>query len=383
VNITTLSWLRIARPTLACAAVVGVVLVLSACSSTSRPQPSEIPGVPVLQDIRTSWTANVGKVDFPMVVSGREDRLILASGQGVVAVLDAATGKDIWRLKLDQPIAAGVGSDGQQVAVVTRNNELVTLQDGKVQWRKRLSAQSFTPPLVAGARIFVLTADRSVIAFDGASGRQLWTQQRPGEPLVLKQAGVLLAFKDTLLVGLSGRLIGLAPNTGVIRWESAIATPRGTNDVERLVDLVNPSDRVGDVVCVRAFQAAVGCVNAQTGQGMWTRPSVGEMGVSGNDNLLIAPLSNGVVQAWNRTTGERMWETERLKYRILSAPLVTPRGIMVADNGGWLYLLSLADGALLNRIKLDSDELATAPVFAGGRYVVVTREGRVTGLQIP
>jgi outer membrane protein assembly factor BamB len=107
------------------------------------------------------------------------------------------------------------------------------------------------------------------------------------------------------------------------------------------------------------------------------------MGVSGNDNLLIAPLSNGVVQAWNRTTGERMWETERLKYRILSAPLVTPRGIMVADNGGWLYLLSLADGALLNRIKLDSDELATAPVFAGGRYVVVTREGRVTGLQIP
>jgi outer membrane assembly lipoprotein YfgL len=325
----------------------------------------------------------VGKVDFPMVVSGREDRLILASGQGVVAVLDAATGKDIWRLKLDQPLAAGVGSDGQQVAVVTRNNELVTLQDGKVQWRKRLPAQSFTPPLVAGARIFVLTADRSVIAFDGASGRQLWTQQRPGEPLVLKQAGVLLAFKDTLLVGLSGRLIGLAPNTGVIRWESAIATPRGTNDVERLVDLVNPSDRVGDVVCVRAFQAAVGCVNAQTGQGMWTRPSVGEMGVSGNDNLLIAPLSNGVVQAWNRTTGERVWETERLKYRILSAPLVTPRGIMVADNGGWLYLLSLADGALLNRIKLDSDELATAPVFAGGRYVVVTREGRVTGLQIP
>jgi hypothetical protein len=56
---------------------------------------------------------------------------------------------------------------------------------------------------------------------------------------------------------------------------------------------------------------------------------------------------------------------------------------MVADNGGWLYLLSLADGALLNRIKLDTEELATAPVFAGGRYVVVTREGRVTGLQIP
>jgi len=378
VNTTTSRWTTLTR-----FALTGVCVTLAACSGTSRPTPTEIQGVPVLQDMRTSWTANVGKVDFPLVMSARENRIALANSQGVVAVLDATTGKDIWRLKLDQAISAGVGSDGQQLAVVTRNNELVALQDGKVQWRKSMPAQSFTAPLVAGARVFVLTADRSVIAFDGATGRQLWTQQRPGEPLVLKQAGVLLAFKNTLLVGLSGRLAGLDPNTGVIRWESAIATPRGTNDIERLVDLVGPFDRVGDVVCVRAFQTSVGCVNAERGQGLWTRPSVGEMGVSGNETLLITPLSNGVVQAWNRTTGERLWDTERLKYRILSAPLVTPRGVLVADNGGWLYLLSLADGALLNRIKLDSEELATAPVFAGGRYVVVTREGRVTGLQIP
>jgi outer membrane protein assembly factor BamB len=378
VNTTTSGWTHLTRFALA-----GVCVALAACSGTSRPKPTEIQGVPVLQDVRTNWTANIGKVDFPLVVSARDDRIALANSQGVVAVLDASTGKDVWRLKLDQSISAGVGSDGQQLAVVTRNNELVTLQDGKVQWRKSLPAQSFTAPLVAGARVFVLTADRSVIAFDGTTGRQLWTQQRPGEPLVLKQAGVMLAVKNTLVVGLSGRMVGLDPNTGVIRWESAIATPRGTNDVERLVDLVAPFDRVGDVVCVRAFQTSIGCVNADRGQGVWTRPSAGEMGVSGNENLLIAPLTNGVVQAWNRATGERLWDTERLKYRMLSAPLVTPRGVLIADNGGWLYVLSLADGALLNRIKLDSEELATAPVFAGGRYVVVTREGRVTGLQMP
>ena len=364
-------------------AVVGGCVLLTACSGTSRPKPAEIQGVSALQDMRTSWSSHVGAIDFPLVVSARDYRVAVAGSQGVVAVLDATTGKDVWRLKLDQAISAGVGSDGRQLAVVTRNNELVTLQDGKVQWRKNLPAQSFTAPLVAGSRVFVLMADRSVVAFDGASGRQLWTQQRPGEPLVLKQTGVLLAFKNTLLVGLSGRLVALDPNTGVIRWESAIANPRGTNDIERLVDLISPVDRQADVVCVRAFQAAVGCVNAERGQGMWTRPSVGDAGVSGNERLLIAPLSNGVVQAWHRTTGDRLWETERLKYRSLSAPLVTPRGVLVADNGGWLYLLSLTDGTLLNRLKLDSDELVSAPVFAGDHYVVVTREGRVSGLQIP
>ncbi len=377
-NITTKGWNRMLR--MAC---VGLCCALTACSGSLRPKPTEIQGVTVLQEVNRQWTANIGPVDFPLVVSARNDRVALANGQGLVAVLDATTGKEIWRIQLDQKIAAGVGSDGQQVAVVTRNNELVVLQNGQVQWRATLPAQSFTAPLVAGARVFVLTANRSVMAFDGASGRQLWTQQRAGEPLVLKQTGVLLPYKNNLLVGLSGRLLALNSNTGAVLWESALATPRGTNDIERLVDLIGPHDRRGDVVCARAFQSNIGCVNVERGQSVWTRPSIGDKGLSGNETLLIAPLSNGVVQAWNRTTGERIWETERLKYRVLSAPLVTPRGVLLADSGGWLYLMSLADGNLLNRIKLDDDELAAAPVSAAGQYVVISRSGRVTSFQIP
>ena len=362
---------------------LGVVALLAACSA-SRPKPVDIPPVAVLQEARTAWTVQIGKVNFPLSVAARDDRIALANSDGTVAMLHAKTGKDIWRLTLPKTIvSAGVGSDGQQVALVTRDNQLVVMQDAKVQWRQTLPAQSFTPPLVAGQRVFVLTADRSVLAFDGATGQKLWTQQRPGEPLVLKQAGVLTAFKNTLLVGLSGRLAGLDPSTGVIVWESAIATPRGTNDMERLVDLVGPPDRMGDVVCARAFQAQIGCVDAQKGQGMWTRPSVGDRGLSGNANILVAPLANGVVQAWRREDGERVWETERLKYRLLSAPLVTPKGIVISDSGGYVYLLSLADGSLLNRLKIDGEELVAAPAAASATYVLVSREGRVTGLNLP
>ena len=360
----------------------GVLVVLAACSA-SRPKPVDIPPVAVLQEARTAWTAQIGKVNFPLSVATRDDRIALANSDGTVAMLNAKTGKDIWRFTLPKTnVSAGVGSDGQQVALVTRDNQLVVMQDAKVQWRQTLPAQSFTPPLVAGQRVFVLTADRSVLAFDGATGQKLWAQQRPGEPLVLKQAGVLTAFKNTLLVGLSGRLAGMDPSTGVVVWESAIATPRGTNDMERLVDLIGPSDRMGDVVCARAFQAQIGCVDAQKGQGIWTRPSVGDRGLSGNANLVLAPLANGVVQAWRREDGERVWETERLKYRLLSAPLVTPKGIVVADSGGYVYLLSLADGALLNRLKMDG-ELAAAPVATADTYILVSREGRVTGLNLP
>lgn len=364
-------------------ALMGVCLLVAACSGPSRPKPEAIPSVNVLQDIRLKWTADVGAIDYPLLLTVQSNRVALANAKGQVSLLDAQTGKDLWRVALNTKVSAGVGTDGQQVALVTRDNQLIALKDGQVMWRQTLPAQSFTAPLVAGARVFVLTAERVVMAFDGASGRPLWTQQRTGEPLVLKQAGVLMAFKNTLLVGLSGRLLALNPDTGVVRWENAVATPRGVNDMERLVDMVAPASRAGDVVCVRAFQSQVGCVNAEKGQLLWSRAAPGERGISGNDNLMVSILPNGVVQAWNRANGERAWETERLKYRVLSAPLVTPRGILVADNGGNLYLLSLADGALLNRVKLAGDELVAAPLAAGNVVVTVTKEGRVSGYELP
>ncbi|MDP1172213.1 outer membrane protein assembly factor BamB family protein, partial [Klebsiella pneumoniae] len=75
------------------------------------------------------------------------------------------------------------------------------------------------------------------------------------------------------VAGLSGRMVGIDPDTGAVRWEAPLASPRGTNDVERLVDLVGRVSRVGDSVCARAFQAAVGCVDTQNASVRWTQPS--------------------------------------------------------------------------------------------------------------
>ena len=60
------------------------------------------------------------------------------------------------------------------------------------------------------------------MAFDGASGQRLWSQQRAGDPMVLKQAGILTSFQDRLLVGLSGRLVAMNPANGVAVSELTI-----------------------------------------------------------------------------------------------------------------------------------------------------------------
>lgn len=355
-----------------------LAVIVAGCSSTlQKPKPVELAPSPGLVKVQALWSARIGEVDFPLDVRVSGQTLAVAASDGTVAVLDTATGADVWRTSAGAALSAGVGYDGRVAAVVTRDNELVALEAGRTLWRQRLSAYSLTAPLVAGGRVFVLGADRAVLAFDGQTGRRLWVQQRPGEALVLRQAGVLLAVGDTLVAGLSGKLVGLHPLNGSVRWEAPIASPRGTNDVERLVDLVAPVSREGDVVCARAFQAALGCVDAARGAVLWSKPAAGHVGVQGDAKLVFAVESDGMVAAWRRSDGVRLWSQDGLRYRALSAPLALGRMVAVGDDSGWLHFLSGNDGSFLGRVSTAGAALAGAPVRVGQTLVAVTRGGDV------
>lgn len=363
--------------------LVFVVLgLLAACSSgPQKPKPTELAPNPGLLGVRLAWTAKVGAVDSAMDTKVSGTMVTVANSEGVLAAFDAATGAELWRAALGAPIAAGVGSDGKFTAAVTRANDLLVLDGGRELWRQKLLAPSFTAPLVAGGRVFVLAADRSVTAFDGSSGRKLWNQQRPGESLVLRQAGVLLAVGDTLVAGMGGRLAGLNPGNGSIRWEAAIATPRGTNDIERLVDLVGRVARDGAVVCARAFQAAVGCVDTARGSLLWSKPAIGSIGVHGDEKYVFGVESDGKMIAWRRGDGDRAWVSERLLYRNLTAPLAVGRSVVVGDEAGLVHWLSRDDGSILTRMATDGSALVAGPVLANGTLIVVTRNGNIFGFK--
>ena len=362
-------------------AIVSIALLAGCFGGVKKPQPTELQPVTALISVRQSWTQRIGPVNFPLDVGVAGNGVAVASDDGTVALLDAQTGREVWRLALKTPIAAGVGSDGKVLAVVTKDNEVIAMQAGRELWRQKITAQAFTAPFVAGERVFVLAADRSVNAFDGQTGRKLWTQQRSSEPLVLRQSGVMLAVGDTLVVGLAGRLVGMNPSNGSIQWEAPIATPRGINDIERLVDLVGSVSRVGDSVCVRAFQSSIGCVNTIRGNVLWTRPANGVQGIQGDDRMLFGTEADGTVLAWKRTDGERVWSSERLRYRGLTAPLLAGRSVVIGDATGFIHLLSREDGSLLNRLSTDGSPISAAPVLAGNTLVAVTRNGGIYGFQ--
>jgi outer membrane protein assembly factor BamB len=201
--------------------------------------------------------------------------------------------------------------------------------------------------------------------------------------LVLRQAGVLLAVGDTLVSGGLGRLQGLNPANGRVVWDAPLATSRGTNEVERLVDAVGPVSRVGNSVCARAFNASVGCVDASTGRVVWTRASQGAVGVGGDAQHVVGADSDGRLVAWRRDSGEPVWSLDRFKFRGLTAPVVLNGHVAVGDEQGVVHWLNLATAADVARWRADGSAIVGAPVTAAGLVLLQTRKGGVYAWRAP
>ncbi len=355
-------------------ALLAGTALLAGCAA-SKPKPEPLAPLTPKMSASVAWSQRVDGVKFPLAVAVTRGQFVVAGDDGTVLALDAETGREVWRGQAGAKLSAGVGSDGRFAAVVSREGELVVFEQGQVKWRKALGSRVTTAPLVAGERVFVLGVDRAVQAFDAFDGRKLWALQRPGDPLTLAQSGVLAAFKDTLIVGQGPRMAGIDPLKGTVRWDVAVGSPRGANEIERLADLVGPSLRVGDLVCARSFQAAVGCVNAQSGVLVWSKNIGGIDAIGGDDQFVFAGDATDRISAWKTATGDVAWTSDKLQYRGLSAPLSIGKTVVFGDEDGTVHWFARDTGEAQLRLPTDGSAIVAPPVASGSTMLVVTRKG--------
>ncbi len=350
------------------------LLLLAACAA-DKPKPAALETYSPKITAEQAWNQRLGKLRFPMAAVAREGRFYVATTDGTVSALAAETGASLWQAKAGADLSAGVGSDGRFASVVTQGNEVVTIEAGRELWRKRVPSAVVTPPLVAGERVFVMTVDRAVHAFDALDGRRLWVFNRPGDALTLALPGLLSAHRNTLLVGQGSRLVGLDPVKGTVQWDLPLASPRGSNEVERLADLLGPPVRQGSRVCARAFQSAVACVDAERGALQWTRNAGGIAAVGADAERLFGADASDRITAWRADNGDMAWTSEKLLNRGLSGALVAGNSVLFGDREGYVHFLATDSGEQQLRLPTDGSAVLGTPVVASGTVLVVTRDG--------
>ncbi len=356
------------------AGLATLVALLLGCAA-DKPKPTPLANVTPKIAGRQVWSVKLDSVKFPLSMLVRNGNFIVASTDGTLLVLESGSGKQLFRTNVGAPLSAGIGSDGRFYAVVTQDNTLVTFDGTKELWRAQLTSRVSTSPMVAGERVFVMGVDRAVHAFDALNGNKLWSLARPGEALTLLHIGVLTSVQNTLIAGQGPRVAGIDPDTGTLRWEVPLGAPRGSNEIERLADLIGPAVRLGTRVCARSFQAAVGCADAETGRLLWTRNVGGINAIGGDEELIFAADASDRIVAWKTDSGETAWTSERMLFRGLSAPTAIGPTVAFGDFEGHVHFLDRKDGQPLLRLSTDGSQVVGKPVLSGNTLLVATRNG--------
>jgi outer membrane protein assembly factor BamB len=353
----------------------GAAAALAACSSSRK-----VPRLPALaaERGRIRWSVDLdgGGYGFTPAVVG--DSVYAAGSRGSIARMSLASGAQEWRVDTKARLVTGVGATSGLVAVTDEDGVLRVYDDaGSNRWQAYLGAEAVSVPALDGDVLVVRGSDNRVLAFDAYTGRRRWVYTRQNPPLVLRQTNRPRLDGATAYVGLpGGRLVSLSTQTGALRWESAISLPRGSNEIERIADVLGEPVLVGRQLCAGSYQGRVGCVDAASGRPLWNRDISAVGAIDFDGRRLVAVDTRGRVHAIN-DAGEPVWTQEALAGRLLGAPALLGDAVALGDEEGYLHWLAVEDGRLLGRVRIDGSAIVSAPSRAGSLAIVQTARGRV------
>lgn len=372
-------------------ACMGVLAVLTGCSTLSsinpfasksapRNPPAQLVDFKQTMAIRAAWSTPIGSSGaYVFSPASANNSIFVAAADGVIARLEAATGRTLWRVNAGLPLTAGVGSDGTTVAVAGEKGQILAYDgDGKLRWKAQASSEILSAPAVGQGVVIVRSLDNRIAAFDAQSGASRWTVQRTAPPLTLRTApGIVISGSAAYVAMPGGRLLALTLSNGGPIWEIAVGDPRGATELERVADVSGAPVLTGRDVCAVAYQGRIGCVDGLTGAARWAKEFSSVSGLAADERFVFGADERGVVNAFMRDTGASVWRSDKLANRGLSAPASFVRAVAVGDNQGFVHFMSREDGSFVARVGTDGSRIVAAPLVSGPNLIVQTHAGIV------
>lgn len=369
------------------------VVLLSGCSTldkinpfSSTPakvKPAELVKIVPTVELRARWQGSIGDSEeyvFTPAVVGNS--LYVAARAGSLARFD--DGHQVWRMSANQVLSGGVGSDGKLVVVGTPKGEVLAFDaaTGKEMWKTRVSSEVLAAPAVGDGLVAVRSGDSRIYAFEVVDGKRRWVYQRTTPALSLRsQAGVALAGRNLFAGFPGGRLVAISAVNGAALWESAVALPKGATELERIADVTSVPVVSGREVCAVAYQGRVACFDLTNGNQLWARDITSSAGLDVDAKAVYVSDDKGAVQAFERSNGASLWKQDKLFMRGLSRPLALGgalgKYVAVGDNQGVVHLLRSDDGSFAGRFISDGSAVSADPQPIKDGLVIQTRKGGI------
>ncbi|SHM33472.1 Beta-barrel assembly machine subunit BamB [Duganella sacchari] len=327
-------------------------------------------------------TGKAGTAVFSPALAG--DSVYVADADGALVRLNAASGKEQWRVKTGTDLTAGVGSDGEVIVVGGVKGQILAYDaSGKQLWKAQASSEVLSSPVVGGGLVVVRSVDNMINGYDAKTGAKKWSMPRTTPALTLRNApGMVINGPNVYIAQPGGKLLALTLATGIQRFEVVVGEPRGATELERVTDIAGAPVIFEKDVCAVSYQGRVACFDAATGAPHWSKPTSSDKGVAVDQRFVFVSDDKGEVGAYSRENGANAWKNDKLSYRNLSTPVSYGRAVAVGDYQGYIHFLSREDGAFIGRVATDGSAINADPVIAGTNLIFQTQSGTVTALAV-
>ncbi|WP_413478280.1 outer membrane protein assembly factor BamB [Vibrio hibernica] len=342
------------------------------------------------------WTASVGDgvghYFSKLTPVYAYNKVFVASRDGEVKALDPETGKTLWEVDLgeDEParLSGGLSALYDKVYVGSENGQVYALsaEDGSLVWQQDIEGEVLAKPLADENLVMFNTAKGSLVALKQESGEQAWVINNEVPNLTLRGDSSPTSISGGVFWGMSnGRLAAALIQKGQLLWQQPIGTPKGSTEIDRLVDVDASPLIIGSSLYTVGINGQLVAIDLRSGAPMWKRAYSSATDLATDGSKLFVVTDQDHLTGVDVRSGTKLWENDELQYRQLSEPAVIHNYLVVGDNEGYLHWIDRNTGAFVAQqlIGDDDDGIAVAPIQLDDGFIVITREGEIKKMQIP
>lgn len=329
----------------------------------------------------------------PVVAQGM---VFVVDSSAVVHAFDAATGARRWQLALneisdlrDATFGGGVAYDDGRLYAADGVGDVVAIEaaTGKEIWRVKPTGTLRGSPTIAFNTVFVMTQDNQIYALRASNGEVLWQDAAASGQTGVFGVASPAAGQGTVVAGYSsGELIAYRYENGRNLWSDALSLTSISTQVGTLTDV--DADPIIDQGRVYALGQGgrMAAYELLTGQRIWELTLAGISTPDVVGDWIFTLTDDSRILAIQRGTGRIRWMTQLERWRdpknrespvFWTGPVLANNRLWIASSRGEVKTVDINTGEATDFARLPGG-VSLPPVIADATLYLLEDSGRLS-----
>lgn len=365
---------------------------------------SHTPGhLAVSDSLSIAWSSSAGvgsstrqKLVSPPIVA--DGKIFVKDANGGVRAMDKTSGRTIWQTNLTpegessgEGFGGGLAYDGGRLYVTSPYGYMIALNpaSGDELWRQKVRVPFRAPPAAANGRVFAITQDNQLFAFDGATGTVTWTYRAIAETTVLMQRAAPALQGDVIVAPFSsGEVVALRASNGAVLWADQLGRTGVVTPLAAISDVAAAPVIDRGRVYVVSHGGRAAAFDLRSGRRIWLRDAGGvQMPWAVGDTLFLVGLEGELI-AMRKADGRIRWVNALDRYSdpdgrsgliAWSGPLLISNRLIAVSSDGRLVSFDPVTGAEISTQEVPDSFMS--PIVSEGTVYILGDNAELVALR--